>query len=427
MKILFWFRNNLRLQDNSVLNKALDDANEIAFIYIQNQTFDKDVQWGFPRVAAHRKYFQHQGLIELDHSLKKYGHRLNFFIGDPIDTLKKIYIDYDFDAIYAESIYAPEEEEEIDELKNNHLIIKTIWDSSLYFIEQLPFDIKEMPNTFSSFRKKIESALIKPNRPCSILEKIKIIRPVDIESVEIKTISLNDYSRSSFPIDRKEFSGGEITANNFVKNYFKTDLASNYKETRNQLSGIHFSTKFSPWLAQGFISARTIYDLLINYELNKKQNESTYWIFFELLWRDYFRFILIKFNALFFKKYGLKGREHDFYINHDEINFKNWTQGKTDNHFINAAMIELKETGFLSNRMRQIVASYLIYELDCDWRAGAAWFESQLIDYDVYSNQGNWAYIAGLGTDPRGGRIFNVDKQKNIYDPHDDYVARWSN
>lgn len=89
MKILFWFRNNLRLQDNSVLNKALDDANEIAFIYIQNQTFDKDVQWGFPRVAAHRKYFQHQGLIELDHSLKKYGHRLNFFIGDPIDTLKK--------------------------------------------------------------------------------------------------------------------------------------------------------------------------------------------------------------------------------------------------------------------------------------------------------------------------------------------------
>ena len=146
-----------------------------------------------------------------------------------------------------------------------------------------------------------------------------------------------------------------------------------------------------------------------------------------MLWRDYFRFIFIKFNALFFKKYGLKGREHDFYINHDEINFNNWTQGKTDNHFINAAMIELKETGFLSNRMRQIVASYLIYELDCDWRAGAAWFESQLIDYDVYSNQGNWAYIAGLGTDPRGGRIFNVDKQKNIYDPHDDYVARWSN
>ena len=117
MKILFWFRNNLRLQDNSVLNKALDDANEIAFIYIQNQTFDKDVQWGFPRVAAHRKYFQHQGLIDLNQSLKKYGHRLNFFIGDPIDTLKKIYIDYDFDGIYAESIYAPEEEEEIEKVQ----------------------------------------------------------------------------------------------------------------------------------------------------------------------------------------------------------------------------------------------------------------------------------------------------------------------
>ena len=89
-------------------------------------------------------------------------------------------------------------------------------------------------------------------------------------------------------------------------------------------------------------------------------------------------------------------------------------------------MRELFLTGYLSNRMRQIVASYLIYDLECDWRKGAQWFESQLIDYDVYSNQGNWLYIAGHGTDPRGGRAFNVSKQAQEYDADGEYRRRWA-
>ena len=100
--------------------------------------------------------------------------------------------------------------------------------------------------------------------------------------------------------------------------------------------------------------------------------------------------------------------------------------GKTNNKFINAGMNELRLTGFLSNRMRQIVASYLINELSCDWRAGAAWFESKLIDYDVYSNQGNWAYISGCGTDPRGGRFFNIEKQQKTYDKNSIYQMLWN-
>ena len=89
-------------------------------------------------------------------------------------------------------------------------------------------------------------------------------------------------------------------------------------------------------------------------------------------------------------------------------------------------MNELNRTGFLSNRMRQIVSSYLVNELSCDWEAGAAWFESQLVDFDAYSNQGNWSYIAGAGTDPRGGRFFNIEKQKNTYDPNSIYQNFWS-
>ena len=154
------------------------------------------------------------------------------------------------------------------------------------------------------------------------------------------------------------------------------------------------------------------------------KNESTYWIFFELLWRDYFRFIMIKYGEKLFYKRGLNLSKEN--IKHDFTRFESWTTGKTKNKFINAGMNELRSKGFLSNRMRQIVASYLINELGCDWRAGAAWFESKLIDYDVYSNQGNWAYISGCGTDPRGGRFFNVEKQQKTYDGKSTYQLFWN-
>jgi len=109
----------------------------------------------------------------------------------------------------------------------------------------------------------------------------------------------------------------------------------------------------------------------------------------------------------------------------DGEHFFKWSSGNTGESLIDAGMRELKKTGYLSNRMRQIVASYWIYDLKGDWQAGAAWFESQLIDYDVYSNQGNWLYIAGKGTDPRGGRPFNVAKQTLDHDPDHVYRKMW--
>ncbi len=110
---------------------------------------------------------------------------------------------------------------------------------------------------------------------------------------------------------------------------------------------------------------------------------------------------------------------------HDPAAFAAWCAGHTGHAFIDAGMRELAATGWLSNRMRQVVASYLIHDLGCDWRAGAAWFEAQLVDYDVYSNQGNWLYIAGRGTDPRGGRRFDPDRQAATHDADGGYRAWW--
>jgi deoxyribodipyrimidine photo-lyase len=141
-----------------------------------------------------------------------------------------------------------------------------------------------------------------------------------------------------------------------------------------------------------------------------------------LLWRDYFRFLHFKFGRRLYQARGLSKLASTPF---DAVEFEQWRSGNTGESLIDAGMRELSESGYLSNRMRQIVASYWVYDMQGDWRAGAAWFESQLIDYDVYSNQGNWLYIAGRGTDPRGGRPFNVAKQTQDHDPHGTYRRLW--
>ncbi len=229
--------------------------------------------------------------------------------------------------------------------------------------------------------------------------------------------------RSSFPYQLPAFAGGETAALAHVEQYFLHKLAHSYKATRNGLTGISYSTKFSPWLAAGALSARTIYSALKRFENEYGANEGSYWIGFELLWRDYFRFLHLKYGLKLYKANDLAEKPMG---KHDDAAFVRWCRAETGEPLIDAGMHELAATGYLSNRLRQIVASYLIHDLGGDWRAGAAWFEAQLIDYDVYSNQGNWLYIAGRGTDPRGGRRFNPAKQARDYDPEGHYRAMWT-
>jgi deoxyribodipyrimidine photo-lyase len=158
------------------------------------------------------------------------------------------------------------------------------------------------------------------------------------------------------------------------------------------------------------------------FEAEQGANEGTYWLWLELLWRDHFRLLHLKHGRRLYQAAGLSNLPRP---DHDPTAFERWCQGRTGEALIDAGMRELATTGYLSNRMRQIVASYLIHDLACDWRAGAAWLECQLVDYDVYSNQGNWLYIAGRGTDPRGGRRFDPLKQAREHDPDGVYRARW--
>jgi deoxyribodipyrimidine photo-lyase len=192
---------------------------------------------------------------------------------------------------------------------------------------------------------------------------------------------------------------------------------------RNELDGWENSSKFSPWLAQGNLSVRKIYANLRRYEQENGANESTYWLYFELLWREYFQWYALQHGRRLFAFRGIK--QHKPLTSFYPERFQKWCNGYTPYPLVNACMKQLKATGYLSNRGRQIVASCLVNELAVDWRFGAAYFEQHLLDYDVASNWGNWQYLAGVGADPRGQRHFDLEKQTRLYDPEGKFINKW--
>lgn len=411
--VLYWFRNDLRLADNPAFVKANAIADAVLPIFI-HQAPDIKTHYGFERAGAHRQHFLRQSLDSLRDQLRELGSDLQEYEGEPEEVLSRLHKEVGAESVYCEHIEAPEEIEQCRRVRQQGISLEEFWQSSMLDLSILPFDPQHMPDVFTQFRQAVEREKLKFTKPISAPKSLCVLPQVS---------QVNNFPKMVNPKTiPSHFHGGESAARAHLEGYLGRRLIDTYKQTRNQLIGLDYSSKLSPWLALGCISAREIAARIAEYEDRYGANEGTYWLWFELLWRDYFRFIHFKYGQQLYRSRGLgKAAAKPF----NSYKFQRWSQGNTGIDLIDAGMHELSRSGFLSNRMRQIVASYWIYELEGDWRAGASWFESQLIDYDVYSNQGNWLYIAGLGTDPRGGRPFNIAKQARDHDPDGTYQGMW--
>jgi deoxyribodipyrimidine photo-lyase len=410
----YWFRNDLRLEDNPAFLQACQSTDHLLPVYIHQPKLEQDTSWGFPRIGEHRKVFIDQSLQELRSQLQGLGSDLFVVDGDVLDVFEKLKARIQADLIYCEQIQAPDELDQVKLLSAAGFKMNPVWQSSMLDAQSLPFPLQEMPDVFTQFRQQVEKHGLRFSSP---INTPKSIPPLPtMEMTAIKLLDGNPFFSSS------KFHGGERSARSHIQQYFERRLPDTYKQTRNALIGMDYSSKFSPWLAQGCCSAGSIAKKLSDYESCYGANDGTYWLWFELLWRDYFRFLHFKYGK---KLYYSKGLSQTPSNQFDHEQFLKWSSGNTGVALVDAGMQELKKTGYLSNRMRQIVASYWIYDMKGDWQAGSAWFEYQLIDYDVYSNQGNWLYIAGKGTDPRGGRPFNVAKQTQDHDPDGIYRQMW--
>lgn len=421
---LIWFRNNLRVNDNISLKKSIENnSNTIAVYFFDPKLFKVD-KFGFQKTAKFRAKFLIETIIDLKNNLKDLNITLLTYFDSPENKLEELCKEHSVSAIYTQKEWTQEEvttNEKIKKTIPSDIAIIEDYDQFLYHPNTVSKDFSNIPNVFTAFRKKLEKTV-------AVLEEVRIsalssdnLLAIETEIPTLKTLGFIDFNiptKTAFP-----FLGGENEALKRLDNYFfETKKVAFYKKTRNGLVGTDYSTKFSAWLANGSISAKTIYWKIKKFEAEFGANQSTYWVIFELIWRDYFKYISLKYNNKIFKIGGILDKNYQWYTYQKDIN--KWINGETKDDFVNANMIELKQTGWMSNRGRQNVASYFTKELLLDWRIGAAYFESVLIDYDVHSNYGNWMYVAGVGNDPRD-RKFNTKLQAERYDSKYKFRKLW--
>lgn len=425
MKVnLIIFQNDLRFHDNQAFYEACNNSNKLLVIYILEDKLFTSTQWGFPRASSSRLFFLYQTLEDLNQSFLEQNAHLNILKGNWQKILNDIKNNHEIEKIFLNNESASEEESNINLLKGifSNSQIQVFRDNSLIQFENLDLKEYEIPNSFSKFRKIIEEDITNKKDKADI-QKYKIPATIKLDFPYIEDISIlqNKLNYEPDPRTAFPFNGGESSGVARLHYYLEeSHRIDNYKETRNNLLGCDFSSKLSAWLANGSLSVRYTYEAIENYEQENKKNESTYWLKLELLWREFFRHLYRRYKNDFFLESGMNKLDQKF-NNHF---FDKWISAKTGNDFIDANMKELNSTGFMSNRGRQNVASYLIHNLKADWRAGASYFESKLIDYDAYSNWGNWQYIAGLGG-TKEKHIFDIDFQRKKYDSHNLYVKQW--
>lgn len=425
-RAIYWFRNDLRIHDHELLSAQVDQPDVLLPVYCFDPHQFTQHELGFRRTGPFRTQFLIESLTDLRQSLEARGSGLYVVVGKPEEEIPRLARAMNAQVVFAEKEVTAEEVAVEDRLAQSlDIPLQTVWGRSLIHPDDLPFDLDDLPDVFTSFRKAVEAGNGIPVRqsaptPASLPPLPDNIRGKPLPTLE--ELGLATPAKDSRGV--LAFRGGEQAGLDRLAEYFwRRRALTHYKDTRNGMLGEDFSSKFSPWLACGALSPRRIYNEVQRFEEEIVANESTYWLIFELLWRDYFRFVAWKYGSRIFKKGGIKGKSGRFENNKER--FFRWCQGETGEPFVDANMKELACTGYMSNRGRQNVASFLCHDLNLDWQWGAAWFESLLIDYDVCSNQGNWMYVAGVGNDPRPNRRFNIQRQAQRYDPDGAYVKHW--
>ena len=422
---LVWFTNDLRVADNSSLTNACT-GNEVMGVYFFDPRHYELGDFGFKKTEKYRAKFLLETIACLKEQLAGLNISLLVFHGRPEVILPSLVKEYQIKNIYLQKEWTRDENLVLDNViaKVPALVnFEESYDQFLFYPNDVPYSsFNAIPEVFTNFRKKCEkySMVLKPlTIPDSKSKEnlLKVSNPIPtLKNLGLEEVTLD--GRTAFP-----FKGGESEALKRVDEYFwETKKLVYYKKTRNGLVGKDYSSKLSAWLANGSISARTIYLEVRRFEDEVKKNQDTYWLIFELIWRDYFKYISLKHGDKIFHIGGILDKDYDWQNSNEAKN--KWISGNTKEPFVNANMKEIAKTGWMSNRGRQNVASFWSKELEQDWRIGAAYFESMLIDYDVHSNWGNWMYNSGVGNDPRD-RKFNIKRQADMYDSNGKFQNLW--
>mmetsp|Transcript_19302 Transcript_19302/g.58317 ORF Transcript_19302/g.58317 Transcript_19302/m.58317 type:complete len:509 (-) Transcript_19302:411-1937(-) len=453
--IVVLFRHDLRMHDNPVLQAAVEEAAHDAagavIEVVPLYCFDPQ-QWGHtpsgsPRVGPVRAAFLLQSLAALRTSLRAIGSDLlacNCAPGQAVSELLavpraagRLLTVLTQQEVTSEETDADAAVQAILATAEGGGELRRVWGSSLVHLDDLPFHpAKEMPPSFTKFRKAVEDTAVWQVRDAILPPRPRRL-PLPPDGLpqlpaafwpesptDLAAIPGCSGAGSPNPCEQAvmRWEGGEEAALQRVQHYvWDTTAASSYFETRNGLLEADDSTKLSAWLAVGCLSPRHVWREVRRMEGERGSNHSTTMLTFHLLVRDYWRFFAMHHGTRIFQAGGVARERRPWRGGSSEL--QRWQQGTTGVPFVDANMRELLHTGWMSNRGRQNVASYLALDVGADWRQGAEWFQALLVDHDVCSNWGNWVCAAGLGGS-RGSR-FDVLKQSRDYDPQGEYIYKW--
>lgn len=421
MRALYWLRHDLRSHDNAALSwlaQHADPLSEVAALFPAPLRFEL--------FSSLRREFLDASLGDLSARLPIFRSELSAPNAIEQVCLSRRGAEALTHLVYTKSHSDLEtrDEQTVERLAGRFGVTTVPIDQSTLLEEmQLPVAVRDLPRVFTAFRKAVEA--VSPEG-----DVLKLARPPHITDEALHRIPwgyLSDLGMCRVQANRGisgRFQGGETAALSRLHDFVRAGgPIDTYRETRNGLIEFDDSSKLSPWMANGSLGLRSIAAAVREHEALHGPNESTRWYVLELLWRDFFKFCARRDGAKLFQRDGLQRPGH-FRIDGGEPEFQAWCQGETGQDFVDANMRELLHTGWMSNRGRQNAASYLAKTLRVDWRKGAEHFEAHLIDYDPESNWGNWAYLAGVGADPRD-RVFNCAKQAQDYDPDGAYRRLW--
>jgi deoxyribodipyrimidine photo-lyase len=406
MKALLWFRRCLRLKDNKVIHEALKNGSILEFIFI----FDSEVLRNFPNKQDRRLSFIVEHLDGINSELKKYGGKLHILYGDPKKIIPEFAIQNQIDEIYTEEDYEPyainRDNFISDKIKLNlvldHLLIHP---SKILKSDGSPFKV------FTPYMKEVRKELIlNPpiNYKYDLKGKVALYDSYEFDKKEI-------LEKAGYIYQKDEIWHPDFAQNLFAK--FYEEKFENYHDNRNILFGDHTS-RISPYLRFGALSIREIYNKSIIIE--KFPNYVN-----ELIWREFYAYIMFHFPN------SIENEFQEKYIgkikwNYDDKKLEAFYNGMTGFPVVDAAIRELRQTGWMHNRARMIVASFLTKNMFMDWRIGEKFFAQYLMDYELSSNVGGWQWTASTGTDAQPYfRVFNPINQGKDYDKDGSYIKKY--
>ena len=390
---IFWFRRDLRINDNTALYNALINGKNIQPIFIFDDNIVEELPYNDARIT-----FIYQQLDSINVELKKHGSSLKIFYGDPYKIFTEILYNNRVNNVYINRDYEPyalERDSSIFEL------LKDFGGQLKSYKDQVVFEQNEVVkkdglpySVFTPFKNKW-------------LEKFRSTKNIIYKNPELKNLVKSNYTFPS--MEDLGFEESTIKVPDF-----DLKVVAKYDETRN-FPSLDSTSKIGPHLRFGTVSIREIVE-------NVKDVNSTY--LSELIWRKFFMQILWHFPKVV--KENFRAKYDGIQWRNKEDEFKKWCEGKTGYPLVDAGMRELNATGFMHNRVRMVTASFLCKHLLIDWRWGEAYFAEKLLDYELASNNGNWQWSAGTGCDAAPYfRVFNPSEQIKKFDNKNQYINKW--